>query len=85
MYQVDLARGYSHPHLHNMSARSSSDAAGAASGAEGLLLAPCTRTAQRFRGEGYLGNTTKVAAIRIGANGWEADIVAGLGVRRCHT
>lgn len=78
--QVDVARGYSHPHLHNMSAKTSADAASSEAQQPGLTLLECTRTAQRLRGDSIIGNTTKIAAVRIGANGWEADIIAGLGV-----
>ena len=79
--QVDLARGYSHPQLHNLSAKVSLDAVEALTEHEPLPLANCTRTARRFRGNQFVMNETKVAAIRISANGWEAGILHGLQVR----
>jgi len=78
--QVDLARGYSHPQLHNMSAKVSLDALEALAEHEPLPLANCTRTARRFKGNQFVLNDTKVAAIRISANGWEASILHGLQV-----
>ena len=78
--QVDLARGYSHPQLHNMSAKVSLDALEALAEHEPLPLANCTRTARRFKGNQFVLNETKVAAIRISANGWEASILHGLQV-----
>lgn len=78
--QVDLARGYSHPQLHNVSAKVSLDALEALAEHELLPLANCTRTARRFKGNQFVLNETKVAAIRISANGWEASILHGLQV-----
>ncbi len=80
--QVDLARGYSHPQLHNISAKVSLDALEALAEHEPLPLANCTRTARRFKGNQFVLNETKVAAIRISANGWEASILHGLQVCR---
>lgn len=79
-HQVDLARGYSHPQLHNISAKSSLDALEALSEHEPLPLANCTRVARRFKGSHFVLNDTKVAAVRISANGWEANILHGLQV-----
>ena len=45
---------------------------------EPLLMANCTRAAQRFRASHFVVNETKVAAVRISANGWEASILNGL-------
>ena len=66
-----------------MSAMTSSDAVSNTE-REGLPLPVCTRTAQRFRGDSFVGKAVKVAAIRIGANGWEADIIQGLQVGHIH-
>ena len=81
--QVDLARGYSHPQLHNLSATAGmrvSEASWAEH--EPLLLANCTRAAQRFRADQFVVNETKVAAVRISTNGWEASILNGLEVSK---
>jgi len=77
---VDLARGYSHPQLHNLSAKVSLDAVEALAEHEPLPLANCSRTAHRFRGNQFVKNETRVAAIRISTNGWEASVLHGLQV-----
>lgn len=82
LVQVDLARGYSHPQLHNMSAVSSSRAVAAAAEHEQWPWGNCTKTAQRCKGAQFVANETKIAAVRISANGWDASILNGLQV--CH-
>ena len=79
--QVDLARGYSHPQLHNLSADGSSMAVEAAAEHEQRPLAKCTKTAQRRKGDHFVANETKIAAVRISANGWDTSILHGLQVR----
>ena len=77
---MDLARGYSHPQLHNLSADGSSMDAEAAAEPEQRPLTECTRTAQRCKGDHFVANETKIAAVRISANGWDASILHGLQV-----
>lgn len=77
---MDLARGYSHPQLHNLSADASSLAVEAGAEHEQRPLAECTRTAQRCKGDYFVANETKIAAVRISANGWDASILHGLQV-----
>ena len=62
-----------------MSAKVSLDALEALAEHEPLPLANCTRTAPRFKGNQFVLNETKVAAIR-SANGWEASVLHGLQV-----
>ncbi|KAL3159283.1 hypothetical protein ABBQ32_011245 [Trebouxia sp. C0010 RCD-2024] len=76
--QVDLARGYSHPQLHNVSAVGSSRASAAAAGHEQWPWVKCTKAAQRCKGALFVANETKIAAVRISANGWDAGILHGL-------
>ena len=81
MLQVDLARGYSHPQLHNLSATACMRVSEASwAECEPLSMANCTQAAQRFRASHFVVNETKVAAVRISANGWEASILNGLEV-----
>ena len=47
-------------------------------------LAECTRTAQRCKGDHFVANETKIAAVRISANGWDASILHGLQVNPAH-
>lgn len=77
---MDFARGYSHPQLHNLSADGSNMAVEVAVEHEQGPLAECTRTAQRCKGDHFVANETKIAAVRISANGWDASILHGLQV-----
>lgn len=78
---MDLARGYSHPQLHNLSAVGSSVAVEPpASEHDQRPLAACTRTAERCKVEHFVANETKIAAVRISANGWDGSILHGLQV-----
>ena len=80
--QVDLARGYSHPQLHNVSAVGGSRGSATAAGHEQRPWVECTRTAQRCKGSDFVANETKIAAVRISANGWDASVLHGLQVRQ---
>ena len=43
-------------------------------------LDECTRIAERCKGDHFVANETKIAAVRISANGWDASILHGLEV-----
>ena len=63
-----------------MSAKGSISAVEALAELEQLPVGNCTRTAQRYKGAQLVANETKIAAIRISTNGWEASVLHGLQV-----
>lgn len=68
-----------------MSAKGSISAVEASAEHEQLPVGNCTRTAQRYKGTQLVANETKIAAIRISTNGWEASVLHGLQVISMHS